>query len=390
MKFVDLAAQQNKIRANLEKRLFAVLDHGQYIMGPEVYELESKLADYVGVKHAISCSSGTDALMMALMALRIGPGDAVITTSFSFFATAEVICLVGATPVFVDIDPRTYNIDPDCLESALKDLSVADETRSGNCGSGEINHLTPKAVIAVDLFGMPADYDRINRIAKKYGLDVIEDAAQSFGAEYRGKKAGSLADIACTSFYPAKPLGAYGDGGMCFTDDENLSNLLKSIRNHGMGAHRYDHIRLGINGRLDTLQAAILLSKLELLPDEIKQRNKIASFYNRELHAVSGIYPPKYQGRGDRSAWAQYSVLAENKKQRNRIRRALQEEGIPTAIYYPTSLNRYDIFRCSDSINAHCPNSESCAERIFSIPIHPYLTSLEQRRIIDAIRETRQ
>ena len=254
MEFIDLAYQQQRVRETIETNIRAVLNHGQYIMGPEVKALEANLAAYVGIKHAIGCASGTDALLMALMAYDVGPGDAIFTTPFTFIATAEVISLLGATPVFVDIDPKTFNLDPDKLEQAITGLSGKNSAP-----------LTAKGVIPVDLFGLPAEYERINEIAKKFGLFVIEDAAQSFGAEYNGKKACVLGDIACTSFFPAKPLGCYGDGGMCFTDDNHLAETMRSIRVHGKGNHKYDNVRIGINGRLDTMQAAILLAKFDNL-----------------------------------------------------------------------------------------------------------------------------
>jgi dTDP-4-amino-4,6-dideoxygalactose transaminase len=385
MQFVDLKTQQHRIRSHIEGRIGRVLDHGQYILGPEVFELEENLADYVGVSHAISCSSGTDALLMALMALGIGPGDAVLTTAFSFFATAEVIRLAGAMPVFVDIDAQTFNIDPDCLERVLRRISQGSDGRSAHRERGP--SLKPKAVVAVDLFGLPADYKRINAIAKHYGLHVIEDAAQSFGADYQGKKAGALADIACTSFYPAKPLGTYGDGGMCFTDDSRLAEVLRSIGNHGIGEHRFDHIRLGINGRLDTLQAAILLAKMEVLADELDNRRRIASFYHSELNGCSGLRLPRKDGHGCHSAWAQYSVMTETNQQRNRLRHGLKQLGIPTVIYYPTPLNRYEVFPAPlITDNDDCPASQWCADRIFSIPVHPYLTTTEQRHVVETIR----
>ena len=264
MKFIDLFAQQNKIRKKIESNILKVLDHGQYIMGPEVGNLEKKLSEFVGVKHAISCASGTDALLMALMAHNVGPGDAIFTTPFTFIASAEVICLLGATPVFVDIDPKTYNIDSNKLEQAVKVLKYNDSSTHPLPFDNrqQISGLVSKGILAVNIFGLPADYNSINMIAEKHNLFVIEDAAQSFGAAYKGKKACSLGDIGATSFFPAKPLGCYGDGGMCFTDDDHLADIMRSVRAHGKGNHKYDNIRIGINGRLDTIQAAILLAKL--------------------------------------------------------------------------------------------------------------------------------
>jgi UDP-2-acetamido-2-deoxy-ribo-hexuluronate aminotransferase len=385
MQFVDLKTQQQKIRVELDRRIAAVLDHGHYIMGPEVFELEAKLAQYVGVKHAVSCASGTDALLMALMAYGIGPGDAVFTTPFSFFATAEVVSMLGAMPVFVDIDPQTYNLDPEALEataSAFSEKSVPPSHPFLKVKSHR--DLTPKAIIAVDLFGLPAEYDRINQIAQKYGLAVVEDAAQSFGALYRGRKAGSLGDVACTSFYPAKPLGAYGDGGMCFTNSDATAELLKSIRIHGMGQHQYDNVRIGINGRLDTLQAAILLAKFDIFPAEIKMRGQAAATYSRLLAGCSGVQLPLVK-REFESVWAQYSLLAESQTHREATRQRLSAAGIPTAIYYPKPLHLQAAFGDLGYRAGDFPVSEDCAARIFSLPMHPYLSLAEQERIADLV-----
>ena len=271
MDFIDLKTQQKAILPAITERIQRVLAHGQYIMGPEVKELEDRLAAYVGVKHVVSCSSGTDALLMPLMAYGVGPGDAIFTTPFTFIATAEVIQLLGATPVFVDIDPKTFNIDPAALKQAIAGLSQNPKTAS----------LKPKGIIPVDLFGQPADYDAINAIAQQHNLFVLEDAAQSFGATYKGKKACSLADVAATSFFPAKPLGGYGDGGAIFTDDDGLAEVLRSIRIHGQGSDRYDNIRIGLNGRLDTLQAAILLVKMDIFDQEVEARQNVAERYSQ-------------------------------------------------------------------------------------------------------------
>jgi dTDP-4-amino-4,6-dideoxygalactose transaminase len=388
MEFVDLKTQQQIIRRELDRRIASVLDHGNYIMGPEVFELEAQLAQFVGVKHAVSCGSGTDALLMALMAIGVGPGDAVFTTPFSFFATAEVVALLGATPVFVDIDPNTFNLDPEALETAVNAFSG----KKGHpllSRNTEFFGLTPKAVIAVDLFGLPAEYDRITRVARKFGLAVVEDAAQSFGALYHGRKAGSLADVACTSFYPAKPLGGYGDGGMCFTNNDATAELLKSVRIHGMGRHQYDNLRIGINGRLDTLQAAILLVKFEIFPEEIKAREKAATTYSRLLAGNPSFQLPMV-ARGSESAWAQYSLLARGHVQREAVRQRLAASGIPTAIYYPKPLHLQGAFKRLGHRTGDFPVSEGCAAKIFSIPMHPYLSLAEQERIAGLLnRETR-
>ena len=314
MDFIDLKTQQQRIKDKIDSRIQAVLAHGQYIMGPEVKELEERLADFVGVKHAVGCASGTDALLLALMAHNIGPGDAIFTTPFTFFATAEVISLLGAIPVFVDIDPRTFNLDPVKLEQAIVALKNGDPSiyplprfflrpqakRSSSEALLQLrvfffgrfyselrtpnSELDPRGIIPVDLFGLPADYDRINAVAKEHNLFVIEDAAQSFGAEYHQRKACALSDPACTSFFPAKPLGAYGDGGMCFTNDDHLTEVLCSLRIHGQGRDKYENVRIGINGRLDTLQAAVLLAKFEIFPEEIDLRQQVAQRYSTCFH----------------------------------------------------------------------------------------------------------
>lgn len=368
MQFIDLAAQQSRIRANIEDNIRAVLDHGKYVMGPEIEQLEHRLSEYAGVNHSICCASGTDALLMALMAYGVAPGDAVITTPFTFIATAEVIALLGATPVFADIDSKTYNIDPAKLEQAIR--------RTPNV----------RGIIAVDLFGLPADYDAVNAIAKKHGLFVIEDAAQSFGAEYHGRKACSLADIACTSFFPAKPLGCYGDGGAIFTDNDNIAEILRSIRNHGQGSDRYDNVRVGINGRMDTIQAAILLAKLDIFPEELQSRQIIAQTYTQLCTLHFAFCTPTIPS-GIVSAWAQYSLLASDSRQRGKILEKLAASGIPAAIYYPKPLHLQQAFAGLGYKRGDFPISEDCAERIFSIPMHPYLTREIQENIIAALSE---
>jgi dTDP-4-amino-4,6-dideoxygalactose transaminase len=367
--FIDLKAQQRVIYPRLMERLQRVLDHGQYILGPEVAELEEKLARYVGVKHAVSCASGTDALLMALMAYGVGPGHAVFCPAFTFIATAEVVQLVGATPVFVDIDPVTYNMDPRGLEDNILALK---DNKSGA-------KLTPRGVIPVDLFGQPADYDPICALARKHGLFVLEDAAQSFGAIYRGRRAGSLGDAAATSFFPAKPLGGYGDGGAIFTDNDELADVLRSIRVHGQGSHRYDHVRLGINGRLDTLQAAVLLTKLEIFDDEVAARQAAADRY---IEALRGHVEVPRVAPDCTSVWAQFSVQSEARPQ---LLKQLQEAGIPTAIYYPKPLHLQEAYRGLGYRVGDLPVSERIADRIFSLPMHPYLSAADQERIAAAI-----
>jgi UDP-2-acetamido-2-deoxy-ribo-hexuluronate aminotransferase len=393
MQFIDLSFQQQRIRERIEANVKAVLDHGQYIMGPEVKELEERLAAYVGVKHAVACSSGTDALLLALMAHKVGPGDAIFTTPFTFIATAEVISLLGATPVFVDIDPKTYNIDPGALEKAILAVKNNDPSnhplpRWSSSSHATPPFLTPKGIIAVDLYGLPSDYERINDMAQKHGMFVIEDAAQSFGAEIRGVKAGALAHIGCTSFFPAKPLGCYGDGGMCFTDDQEMAEIMRSISLHGKGHHKYANIRIGINGRLDTLQAAVLLVKFDIFPEEIELRQTVAQSYTKLLSSSSLTTP--YVPEGYRSAWAQYSLMAKDGAQRSDAQDRLKGAGIPTAVYYPMSLHQQKAFGSLDYKAGDFPVSEDCANRVFSLPMHPYLKEDELKLIALNLTNTSQ
>lgn len=407
MDFIDLKTQQKRIKETLDANIQKVLAHGSYIMGPEVVELEEKLAAYVGARHAIGCASGTDALLMALMAYGVGPGDAIFTTPFTFIATAEVISLLGATPVFVDIDPQTYNMDPAKLDRAIRCVKGSDPSlhplpqfksivsprpagedphvaSAPSTGEGGAGALRPRGIIPVDLFGQPADYDRINEVAQRYGLFVIEDAAQSFGAEYKGKKACSLANIACTSFFPAKPLGCYGDGGMCFTDDDPLAKEMDSIRVHGKGSDKYNNIRIGINGRLDTLQAAILLSKFAIFPDEVILRQEAADRYNALLAPHPPLLTPQV-AEGCNSVWAQYSILAKDSDHRTALQKRLLQNNIPTAIYYPKPLHLQTAFAFLGYAPGTFPVSEEAAKRIFSLPMHPYLTKEVQMKIVEAI-----
>jgi UDP-2-acetamido-2-deoxy-ribo-hexuluronate aminotransferase len=367
--FIDLKAQQKIIAPALAESIQRVLAHGQYVMGPEIKELESRLASYVGVKHAIACSSGTDALLMALMAYGVGAGDAIFTTPFTFIATAEVIQLLGATPVFADIDPRTFNLDPKALAAAVASLGRNPKT----------SHLHPKGIIPVDLFGQPAAYDAIHAIAQEHGLFVLEDAAQSFGATYKGKRAGALSELAATSFFPAKPLGCYGDGGAVFTDNDDLAEVLASIRVHGQGSHRYENVRIGINGRLDTLQAAILLVKLAIFDQEVLARQRVAQQYQEALHPIVEV---PYLDPACTSVWAQYSVLSD---QREYLLEKLRAAEIPTAIYYPLPLHLQKAFANLGYKPGDFPVSEGAARRIFSLPMHPYLGQSDQARIIDAL-----
>ncbi len=371
MQFIDLAKQQSLIKAKLDKRIQDVLAHGKYIMGPEINEMEAQLANYVGVKHCLSCSSGTDALLIPLMAWDLGPGDAVFTTPFTFVATAEVIQLLGATTVFVDVDPQTYNISPELLDQAISELIEA----------GQLN---PKAIIPVDLFGQPADYDAIEAIAQKYDVKVLEDAAQGFGGQIADRMAGSFGDVAATSFFPAKPLGCYGDGGAIFTDDNELYARMKSIRVHGESGDKYENVRIGINGRMDTLQAAIILEKFTLFPTEVKLRNQVARIYHGLL--ADRVVVPEVK-KNYTSVWAQYSILAQDAEDRARIRSKLQEADIPSAVYYPKPLHLQKAFSNLGYESGDFPISESISERIFSLPMHPYLETEAIEKICGTITE---
>jgi len=385
MQFNDLTAQQNRIKEKLDRNIQAVMKHGQYIMGPEIKELEKTLAVYVGVRHAIACSSGTDALLLSLMSYGIGRGDTIFTTPFTFIATAEVISLLGAVPVFVDIEPATFNMDPTQLDLAIKAFISNNRNIYPLPKFYDSSPVKPRGVIPVNLFGLPADYNRINEIAKFYNLFVIEDAAQSFGAEYFGKKSCSLADVGCTSFFPAKPLGCYGDGGMCFTDDDEKAAVMRSLLVHGKGEDKYDNIRIGINGRLDTLQAAILNAKFDIFPEEVELRDKVARRYN-DIFSTLGLQitiPQVHSGY--RSVWAQYSVLAKDSDHRASLLKTLQDNKIPTAIYYPKPLHMQEAFAVLGYKKGDFPVSEDMASRIFSLPMHPYLAAEDQKKIADII-----
>lgn len=360
MQFVDLKKQYQLIKGNVLQRIEKVLEHGIYIMGPEIQELEVKLADYIRVKHCILVASGTDALLVAMMALGIQPGDEVITTPFTFIATAEMIRVLGAHPVFVDINPHTFNIAPDLIEQAITSKT--------------------KAIMPVNIYGQCADYDAINQIAVKYGLPIIEDAAQSFGATYKNRYSGSLGTIGCTSFFPAKPLGCYGDGGACFTDDDNLAELMRKIRNHGQST-RYNHVVLGLNSRLDSIQAAVLLAKLDIFKQEVELRQTIANKYNQALKDYITI---PYIEPFNKCAYAQYTIQVEN---RSHLQRQLHEKGIPTAVHYPTPLHKQPIFQCYDWSNRSLAISENLAEKVLSLPFHPYLSSEEFDKITYGLLE---
>ena len=398
MNFIDLAAQQKRIRDKVEQNINKVLNHGSYILGPEVKELETKLAAYVGVKNAIACASGTDALLMALMAYGVKPGDAIFATPFTFIATAEVISLLGATPVFVDIDPKTFNIDPKKLELAIRAIKTNDPSiyplPKVDYQPSTINHQpNPRGVIPVDLFGLLADYEAINTIAQDNGLFVIEDAAQSFGARYKDKLSCSFGNIGCTSFFPAKPLGCYGDGGMCFIDNDQLAEKMNFIKVYGKGSDKYDNIRIGINGRLDTLQAAILLAKFDIFPEEVELRQTVAQSYtdlisyNLLPDAHNPLITP-YLPSGARSVWAQYSLLAKDEEHRTALLKNLQYNKIPSAIYYPKPLHRQTAFAYLGYKKGDFPVSEDCANRIFSLPMHPYLEEQDQKMIAEVLNRS--
>lgn len=363
MQFIDLKTQSNRIEERVFSRFKNIMNHATYIMGPEVAELEKALAEFVGVEHAIGVASGTDALLIALMALNIGAGDEVITTPFSFFSTAEAIALLGAIPVFVDINPMTYNIDASLIEAAITKKT--------------------KAIMPVSLYGQCADFDEINALATRYALPVIEDAAQSFGATYQGKRSCGLTTIGCTSFFPSKPLGGYGDGGACFTNDLELATRMKEIRLHGQ-SQRYIHTRLGINGRLDTLQAAILLEKLVIFPEEIALRQDVADRYQALLHKA--VRKPRTK-QGNTSVFAQYTIEVSG---RDEIQHALQQRGIPTAVHYPLGLHDQPIIKTMFPGTHVLPIAEHAAQHVMSLPMHPYLTLDDQKKVVDALHDVLQ
>lgn len=363
--FMDLRSQYNTMDDDIRKALDAVLAHGRYIMGPEVTELEAKLGEFCGVKNVIGCSSGTDALLMPLMAYGVGPGDAVFTTPFSFIATAEVVALLGAEPVFVDIDPRTFNIDPAKLSEAIDKVKAE-------------GRLTPKVIIPVDLFGLCADYEAIEKIACDHELYVLEDGAQSAGALMGDRRALSFGHSAATSFYPAKPLGCYGDGGAVFTYDDEFAETLRSIRVHGQGSNKYDNVRVGINGRLDSMQAGILLVKLARFQEELDARQRVADRYNAGLEGVTTPHVPD----GFRSAWALYSILSDH---RDDLRTHLGEHDIPTVVYYPTCMHQLGVFKHLGLGEGSFPVAEDCSRRIVSLPMHPFLTDDEVDKVIEAV-----
>jgi dTDP-4-amino-4,6-dideoxygalactose transaminase len=366
--FIDLQAQRRRIGAQIDAAIARVLEHGQFIMGPEVYLLEGDLAHFCGAKHAISCANGTDALGLVLMAKGVKPGDAILCPSFTFASTAEVVAWVGATPVFVDVRPDTFSMDAASLEKG-----IATAKRLG---------LSSVGVIPVDMFGQPADYDAIEPICAKHGLWILCDAAQSFGAQYKGRAVGTIGMATATSFYPAKPLGCYGDGGAIFTDDAGLAETIRSLRVHGQGADKYHNVQIGINGRLDTIQAAVLIEKLKILASEIKQRDQVAGRYDVMLKGLVDV-PAVVDGA--LSAWAQYTIKVPTDT-RTALAGALRAKGIPTAIYYPRPLHQQIAYRHYPMADNGLPVSETITTLVISLPMHPYLEASEQERIVMAVR----
>lgn len=367
--FIDMQAQRRRLGEPLARAIRAAVEGGQWILGPEVGALEENLARFAGVKHAIACANGTDALMMVLRAWNIGPGDAVFVPAFTFAASAEVVALVGASPVFVDVLEDTFNMDPASLEAA-----VAMVRREGE--------LSPRAVMPVDLFGQTADYRAIEPIAMREKLLMLCDAAQGFGARLDGRVAGGIGDAAATSFFPAKPLGCYGDGGACFTGDDGLAGLLRSIRMHGQGADKYENVRIGVNSRLDTIQAAILIEKLKVFPEEIEMREAVARRYNRTLGTSNSIRVP-HVIEGAQSTWAQYTIQVPD---RGKLQADLKAKGIPTAVYYPIPLSVQKGYRHFPGVAT--PASEKLSRTVVSLPMHPYLDAPTQDRIVEAVLES--
>lgn len=370
MQFIDLAAQQARIKDRIDARIGAVLAHGGYISGPEVAEFEAALADFCGARHVVGCANGTDALELAMVVLGVGPGDAVFCPSFTFAATAEVVPATGAVPVMCDIDPVTYNLCPDSLERA-----VAHARALG---------LRPAVVNAVDLFGLPADYDAIEAICDAHGMKLVADSAQGFGAVYRGRNSGTIGDIATTSFFPAKPLGCYGDGGAIFTADDTAAELLRSLRVHGKGSDKYDNVRIGRNSRLDTLQAAILLEKLAIFADELDRRQVVAARYSAALANL--IDTPRVPA-GLRSSWAQYTLRTRPGQDRAALMATLAAAGIPSVIYYPHPLHLQTAYAGFPCDPAGLPVSEAAAAQVFSLPMHPYLDPADQDRVIGVLQQ---
>jgi len=368
MQFIDLGAQRSRIETQINQAILNVVAGGQYILGPQVADFESKIADYVGVKHAIACANGTDALLMPLMAKNIGKGDAVFCPAFTFLATAEVVVLAGAEPVFVDVLPDTYNMDPASLAMAIEQVKKQ-------------GRLTPKAIIPVDLFGLAADYAAITALAQAHDLLVLEDAAQSIGGSCGGKMCGSFGDVGATSFYPAKPLGCYGDGGAIFTNDDEMADIVRSILFHGKGTSQYDAVRIGLNSRLDTIQAAILLEKMKILPNEMEARQKVAQYYHDGLADIVKVPPMTAEKI---SAFAQYTIEADD---RDGLKQHLRSLHIPAVVYYIKPLHFQQAYQGFEQVHGGLSISESLCKRVLSLPMHPYLEKSDQDKVIAAIRD---
>ncbi len=369
IQFIDLQAQRAYLGSRVDDAISRVLEHGRYIMGPEIKILEDQLSDFSGVERTVTCSNGSDALLLPLLAWEIGRGDAVFVPSFTFAATAEMVAFAGATPVFVDILPDTFNMDPDHLEQAIREVKAK-------------NELTPKAVIVVDLFGQIANYPAIKKLSDEHGLKLISDAAQGFGATLDGNQAGDFADCVTTSFFPAKPLGCYGDGGAVLTNDHELADIIESLRVHGKGRDKYDNVRIGMNGRLDTLQAAILIEKLSIFAEEIEKRNKVAERYNKALIQV--VATPRVM-EGAVSTWAQYTLKLDN---RDEVQAKLKESGIPTAVYYPKPLHQQTAYKDYPVAGSGLPVSERLSAEVLSLPMHPYLDEQTQDYVIETVKNT--
>jgi dTDP-4-amino-4,6-dideoxygalactose transaminase len=372
MQFRDLKQQYQVLKKDIDEAMIKVATDCNFISGSQVTQLEKELADYVGVKHCITCANGTDALSIAMMAWGIKEGDAVFVPDFTFFSSGEIVSHCGATPIFVDVDKDTYNLSVESLELAIKKVQAEGK-------------LTPKVIVAVDLFGLPADFDKIREVAKKYGLLILEDAAQGFGGEINGKKACSFGDISTTSFFPAKPLGCYGDGGAVFTDDDELADLMRSICVHGKGTMKYDNVRIGLNSRLDTIQAAILSIKLKAFKEyEVADVNKVA---NRYTELLNGVVTTPVVPKGFYSSWAQYTIQLKDRETRDAMQTALKEAGIPSMVYYPKPMHKQEAFGISGDYQFDCSNTRELCDTVLSLPMHPYLREKEIDLVVKTIKE---
>lgn len=375
MQFRDLKQQYQVLKTDIDRAMLDVAASSAYIMGPQVKELERQLADYVGVRHCVSCANGTDALTLALKAWGIGPGDAVFVPDFTFFSSAEVVSFEGATPVFVDVCRETFNIDAEDLERKIEATKAE-------------GRLTPKVIIAVDLFGLPANYPAVRKIADRHALLILEDGAQGFGGAIDGKRSCSFGDIATTSFFPAKPLGCYGDGGACFTDNDEWAALMDSYRVHGKGSFKYDNVRIGMNSRLDTIQAAILQVKLKAFAEyEVENVNKVARLYDERL---VGVVKTPLVPEGFYSSWAQYTIRLASKEQRDALQASLKEAGIPSMVYYPTPMHGQSAYKELNVTDSDCPASSELCDTVLSLPMHPYMTEKEVDTVCNAIKANLQ